>query len=404
MGNGLILVLTLYGVAIAAASLVLRALPPAVAAGTDGGGKRFAAIDGLRGLLAYGVFIHHGVITWNWLHTGRWALPEERLFIHLGQSSVALFFMVTSFLFWTKILDARTPIDWVGFLLARVYRLYPVYLLVWVSAVVIALASTGFVPVVDGAGLLRSILDWASFKTPPVNGMENAGQIVAYATWSLRYELLFYAALPGLAGLFARWRRPATLVGSTLAGSLAGTLAVFLYFRGFSPAILACFAGGFAAAHWVRRPVLAAFGRSPPGAVVALAALAGTVALFDTAYAPLPILGLSVVFIAVASGQDFRSALVARPVRWLGEVSYPVYLLHGILLWLMLAGNAALPAAVPGSGFLYAAALALIGALLVVVSSLVHLTVERPGIALGRAHLSRLRQASARRAPGPVDV
>jgi len=399
MGNGLLLVLALYGVAIAASSLVLRALPPAVAPGTDGGGKRFAGIDGLRGLLAYGVFIHHGVITWNWLRTGQWVLPEERLFIHLGQSSVALFFMVTSFLFWTKILDARTPIDWFGFLLSRVYRLYPVYLLVWVSAVVIALASTGFVPVVDGVGLARSIVDWASFKTPPVNGMENAGQIVAYATWSLKYELLFYAALPGLAGLFVRWRRVATL-----AGSLAGTLAVYLYFRGFSPAILACFAGGFAAAHWVRRPALAAFGRSPPGAAVALAALAGTVGLFDTAYAPLPILGLSVLFIAVASGQDFRSALVARPVRWLGDVSYPVYLLHGVLLWLAVTGNAAPPAAVPGSGSLYAAALALIGALLVVVASLVHLTVERPGIALGRRHLSRLRAASARRTPRPVDV
>ncbi len=399
MGNDLFFVLALYGVAIGLSALILRVFPTASRAVAGDVAGRFASIDGLRGLLAFGVFIHHGVISWNWMHTGQWSLPEDRLFIHLGQSSVALFFMVTSFLFWSKILDARAPTDWFGFALARAYRLYPVYLLAWVGAVLLAFAATGFTPAVDGATLARSLLGWATFKTPPVNGMENAGQIVAYATWSLKYELLFYSALPALAFLFARSRRPAAV-----AASLAATLAVFLYFRGFSPAIVACFSGGFAAAHWIRHPALAALGRSRLGGAVALAALVGTVAGFNTAYAPLPILGLGVVFTAVASGQGFGPLLTVRPIRWLGAISYGVYVLHGLVLWVVITGNPVLSVAVQGNANLYAILLAVTGGLVVALASLVHLAVERPAIALGHRHARRLRGLAARAVPLQADL
>jgi len=384
-----LLALALHGVALGVAALLLRLLPAGSLPESDAG--RFRAIDGLRGPLAYGVFIHHGVISWDWLHTGQWVAPESRLAVHLGQSSVALFFMVTSFLFWTRILENRPRLDWAAFALSRACRLYPVYLLAWTGAVLIALAATGFTLHVGPLALVRSLVGWASFKTPSVNGMENAGQIVAYATWSLKYELLFYAALPGLAFLLRGSERRATALGS-----LAATVAVAAYFRGFSPAILACFLGGFAAAYWVRRPELAAFGRSRAGGAVALAALVGTVAGFDTAYAPLPILGLSVVFLAVASGQSFGGLLAWRPVLWLGEISYGVYLLHGLVIWLALSGNAALPAAVLADGTLFAVALAGVGALVVLLASAVHLTVERPAMAFGRKHAARLRAAPPR--------
>ncbi|CAO3428439.1 acyltransferase family protein [Azospirillum doebereinerae] len=402
MSNTPLLAMALYAVALCVAALLLRLLPAGALPET--GAKRFRAIDGLRGPLAYGVFIHHGVITWDYLHTGQWVAPDSRLAVHLGQSSVALFFMVTSFLFWTRILDSRSPMgrsrmDWAVFALSRAYRLYPVYLLAWIGAVLIALASTGFPPTVDALALVRSLIGWATFKTPPVNGMENAGQIVAYATWSLKYELLFYAALPGLAFLLHRSEGRATALAS-----LAATVAVYAYFRGFSPAILACFSGGFAAAYWVRRPALAAFGRSAKGGALALAALAGTIAGFDTAYAPLPILGLGAVFLAVASGQSFGGLLAWRPVLWLGEISYGVYLLHGLVIWLALTGNAALPAAVRENGTLFAAALAGVGALVVLLASAIHLTVERPAMALGRRHAARLRAAPARSALDTADA
>ena len=49
--------------------------------------------------------------------------------LHLGQTSVALFFMITAFLFWGRVLAQGERMDWPAMLFARLYRLYPVYLL-----------------------------------------------------------------------------------------------------------------------------------------------------------------------------------------------------------------------------------------------------------------------------------
>ncbi len=383
----------LFAVAICASWAVLRlvALPLRPQSGAEG---RYAAIDGMRGLLAYAVFIHHGVITWHYLHSGLWALPPSRLHIHLGQSSVALFFMVTAFLFWDKLLKAGPDMDWPGFVSSRLYRVYPVYAAAVLLITVLALASTGFELRTGPLDLLRRLIGWATFKAPPINGMENTGQIVAYATWSLPYELLFYATLPTLAFLFTRTRRlrPALV-------SVAATLILLLYFRNFSLAILECFLGGIAAAYAIRQPRLVRFARSDRGLAVALAALLAVVTGVETAYAPLPVLGLGLFFIMVAAGQDFRGALTRQPVLWLGEISYGVYLLHGIVIWALITANASLRPFVEDDPRLFALALAGAGILVVAVASLVHLTIERPAIMAGRQGRASRRDDHADRVP-----
>ena len=382
----LLLSVFLFAVAICASWAVLRlvALPLRPHVGATG---RYAAIDGMRGLLAYAVFIHHGAITWHYLHTGLWSLPPSRLYTHLGQSSVALFFMVTAFLFWDKLLKAGPDMDWPGFVSSRFYRVYPVYAFAVLLIAVLALASTGFELRTSPLDLLRRLVGWATFKAPPINGMENTGQIVAYATWSLPYELLFYAALPALAFLFTSARR----LRSALVSAVT-TLILLLYFRNFSLAVLECFLGGIAAAYAIRHPRLVGFARSDRGLAVALAALLAAVTAFKTAYAPLPVMGLGLFFIMVAAGQDFRGVLTRQPVLWLGEISYGVYLLHGIAIWTLITANAALRPVIAEDARLYALALAGAGILVVAVASLVHLIIERPAIMIGRRSRASRRE------------
>ncbi|CAO3440639.1 acyltransferase family protein [Azospirillum endophyticum] len=393
MVTSALLVIFLYAAAACASWAILRAVPAPLRpqAGSDG---RYAAIDGMRGLLAYAVFIHHGVITWQYLHSGLWALPPSRLYTHLGQSSVALFFMVTAFLFWDKLLKAGPGMDWREFVSARFYRVYPVYALAVVLTTILALAATGFELRTGPLDLLRRLIGWAGFKAPPINGLENAGQIVAYATWSLPYELLFYAALPALAFLFspARRLRPALV-------SLAVTLALLLYFRNFSLAVLDCFLGGIAGAYAIRQPRFVRFARSDRGLLLALAALSATVAGCPGAYAPLPLLGVGLFFVIVAAGQDFRGALTRQPVLWLGEISYGVYLLHGIVIWTLITANGPMRAVIGEEEPLYVLALAVAGVLVLVAASLVHLTVERPAILFGRRSRALRRAARASRVP-----
>jgi cytochrome c oxidase assembly factor CtaG len=100
-------------------------------------------IDGLRGFLAFGVFVHHAAIWYAFLKTGQWVVPESRLFTHLGQSTVTLFFMITGFLFYGKMLESRhqrAPVDWLRLYVSRCLRILPLYLLVMLAGIfVIAL-------------------------------------------------------------------------------------------------------------------------------------------------------------------------------------------------------------------------------------------------------------------------
>ena len=90
---------------------------------------RYSTIDGLRGYLAFAVFLSHSSIWYFYLHFGRWDVPQSNFYTHLGQSSVTLFFMITGFLFWSKLLDGRVqPIDWSRLYLSRLFRLVPLYL------------------------------------------------------------------------------------------------------------------------------------------------------------------------------------------------------------------------------------------------------------------------------------
>ena len=65
--------------------------------------KRFNSIDGLRGYLAFSVYLHHSIVWYFYLQDEIWQAPPTRLFRHLGEASVAVFFMITSFLFLTKL-------------------------------------------------------------------------------------------------------------------------------------------------------------------------------------------------------------------------------------------------------------------------------------------------------------
>ena len=67
--------------------------------------SRIHTLDGLRGFLALAVLFHHGAIYHGYLKTGIFALPPSRFYTDLGEAGVAMFFMITGYLFWGQILD-----------------------------------------------------------------------------------------------------------------------------------------------------------------------------------------------------------------------------------------------------------------------------------------------------------
>jgi len=74
-------------------------------------GGRISTLDGLRGFLALGVFFHHAAVYHEYLSDGRWQVPPSRFYTLVGQSSVAMFFMITGFLFWSRIIQQKEGTD-----------------------------------------------------------------------------------------------------------------------------------------------------------------------------------------------------------------------------------------------------------------------------------------------------
>ena len=164
---------------------------------------RYQTIDGLRGYLAFFVFLHHASIWFFYLRGGGWDVPPSNLFTHFGQSSVALFFMLTAFLFVTKLLDSRkTGVDWKHLYLSRVFRLVPLYVFAMLLLFILVASLSDWQMREPIGKLFSAVLRWLLFTVgggPDINGIVNTPIITAGVTWSLPYEWLFYFCLPLLA-------------------------------------------------------------------------------------------------------------------------------------------------------------------------------------------------------------
>lgn len=313
-------------VAMASARLLGRFMPPPLPGVPNG------MLDAFRGYLAVGVFICHGMIWNRFLSTGQWTDPPAQFYTQIGQAAVVLFFMITAFLFYGKVLDGHTrPMDWSRLFLSRVLRLSPAYLLAVVLLFVLIAVTSGFERKSSFGQLAYDAWRWLTFTIrgdPPLNGDPNTKFYMAGVTWTLVYEWYFYLTLPVLAFLH-RQKTPWFL-------AVVGVLIWFTF--GWPWIGVLSFAGGFLAA-WLRgtavqRLVLAHNG---PASAISLAAMITTVALFPRSFDWWPNLVLTIAFVPVALGADLFGLLRLRSAETLGHISYSMYLLHGLLLaWFFL--------------------------------------------------------------------
>ncbi|HET8706436.1 MAG TPA: acyltransferase [Pseudomonadales bacterium] len=292
--------------------------------------NRFATIDGLRGYLAFFVFLHHTAIWYFYARTHTWAPPPSNLYENFGAASVALFFMITAFLFYSKIIHAREKsLNWTQLFISRIVRLMPLYLVVMLLMffIVICLSAGEWRdPLVK---LVKDSLRWLSFSTfgePDLNGVAGTRFIIADVNWSLPYEWLFYMVLPIIA-LIHRVAAPPWFYLI----SLAAIGAAFIW----KPhAIhLASFLSGLIAAQLYSNDSFRARARHPIASIIALSCWLVAVLFFPTTNAALPLALLSVSFILIAGGANLFGLLLLPASRLLGEMAYSIYLLHGITLF-----------------------------------------------------------------------
>jgi peptidoglycan/LPS O-acetylase OafA/YrhL len=369
---------------------------------------RISALDGLRGVAALVVVVHHVLMTDAGLAapylvdgarpTGLAARLLVYTPLHLlwnGTVAVFVFFVLSGYVLALPAARGR-GIDWWAYYPRRAVRLYlPV-----AAAVVLALGTAAAVPrhVVPGGSW------WLNDHRAPGPGdvlndlflVWQPGGTVS-VLWSLKWEVIFSILLP----LYVRGARrvPSHLL---LRGCVALALLSALPMPG-EPGewtrYLPMFGCGVLLAFRPPSPWPAERLRDLPVATVILVGLTSTWlvhglvarpghALVSAAHAIEVLLSAALV-VAAASRPGFRAALASRPVEWLGSRSFSLYLVHEPVA---VSTSLALGGRPPGwLTFLIAVPVALL------IAEVFFRAVERPSIALaraaGRAGAGRVRRA-----------
>jgi peptidoglycan/LPS O-acetylase OafA/YrhL len=309
--------------------------------------NRFVELDGLRGLLALGVFFTHSLSHQLLFATGHWDLPHSSFYAQMAVAPVAMFFLITGFLFWSRA-QRGTLGTWREFLDRRFWRLFPAYFFCLILIGLIVAVRTGFTLRVPVFNLLRSALSSLSFgliSGPPWNGYLDVGLINANVFWTLRVEWMFYLSLLFLA-FFARTARrqlvllaiavgiyfalPPLLPYCRVAGFGTFGLGTLSYFDFY---LVAYFSAGMLAAFIHERFRLKWLAGSSVASVTAIALIVVVYAFLAPVASPLEGMILGIPFLLIVYGNSFWGFLRIRPLVMLGQISYSTYLLHPIVLY-----------------------------------------------------------------------
>jgi peptidoglycan/LPS O-acetylase OafA/YrhL len=345
-------------------------------------GHRLLGIDGLRGFLAFAVVFHHLAVYHLFLAQGRWALPPSHFYSMLGPLGVSVFFLITSYLFWSRVLRDRGRTKWRQLYIGRVFRIGPLYLVAIACLVFLVLSHDGFHLRQPLAMVVAEILAWCSLGLlygPNINHTPESWVWLAGVTWSIQWEWFFYLSLPVLA-MAARFRH-VVLLGCTLAAVLlAASLFPGLPFRG-QVLLVSLFLAGMLCASLAEQGY-----RLPLKDWQSSLLVVGMLLLVfrsETVYAPGPVVLLSASFYLVTQGCSLFHLLTSRPALRMGDVSYGIYLLQGLILAAVLRPSPMKRFALASPAHFWLCGFGS-AALLLVVAVAAHVVVERPGIAWGR--------------------
>lgn len=286
------------------------------------------SIEGLRGFLALGVFFHHSIIHFQYIETGEWSTPNSSFYTMLGQIAVAFFFAITGFLFWTKVIQSNTPLDWKRLLRNRFNRIFPMYLFT-VFLIIFAIfykANLLKIDLFETPKLATlTVLQLSKYIvfTQPNLPIKDISTINAGVFWTLIWEWKFYLALPLLAKLY-EVKKPLLY------------LALILLCFTSDRRIPCYFVVGIACAELQQKQIQFTQLQKSILDVVSLVSLGILILMYDNAYGFRQAAISFVAFYCILNGGGLLGLLHLKSAHFLGEISYSIYLLHGILITLMI--------------------------------------------------------------------
>jgi exopolysaccharide production protein ExoZ len=342
-----------------------------------GGASNVRPMEGLRGFAVFLVFlVHFSTLVRPWISESSGFLMFETSLHKIGNSGVDLFFVLSGYLIYGSLISRRQ--QFLRFMSRRVERIYPAFVAVFLAYLLLSFAFP-----VEGkfpsTGAERIIYLVQNFLLLP--GIFPIKPVITVA-WSLSYEMFYYLAIPLVIALF-RLRERTSIFRVTFFLGIALAAAIYCAVNG-GPIRLIMFISGIVLFEAMKSPRVP----SPHSFLGLVALVAGLLCMLlpveGSGGSVLKICTLFVAFFVLCLA-CFRNpsgwlpgSFAWTPLRWLGNMSYSYYLLHGLTLQ---AGFLALSTVLPGAGYgawLFWLLLPSMFALTVVTAAALFLLVERP--------------------------
>ena len=310
---------------------------------------RYASLDGLRGLAALVVLVHHSLLVipafaapyYSGEPSGDsavvwWLVNSPLHILWAGTEAVYLFFVLSGVVL--AIAARSTRFSWSAYFPSRLVRLYlPVAAATLFAAITIALVPRDG----DSASAWVAARPLGFTATSFMEDVSLLGGVSRTVSplWSLQWEVIFSLALPVYLLLAHRLLMRTQVLCSILLSTLgvAIDLPVLTYLPMFALGT-AMGANWDAVVAWgsrqSQRPSASAMWAALTVVAVVLTTSRWPLAVFlsrDAAElfsAPMSLVGVMLVIIIAVSWRPARNALQTGPLRSLGLVSFSLYLVH----------------------------------------------------------------------------
>jgi peptidoglycan/LPS O-acetylase OafA/YrhL len=315
--------------------------------------ERLRSLDGLRGLAALVVVIHHCLLVLPALAAqmgapGRGGSPSWWLtytpahLLWAGGEAVLLFFVLSGLVLALPHLRPAGLSDWLAYYVKRSVRLYlPVFAAVALTGAVVALVPRKFDPAQSWWMNAHAVPAQVSALAHDAWLLDGTGWLNS-ALWSLKYEVLFSLLLPVFVLLARRVSAPLwTTVPIALAAcgwAVSSGHEVLSYLSVFAVGVL--LAQGLSTldswADRLHRSPFASLLWTVVGVIGSLALLGewwmrlliADATLWLPIGRPMGVAGAAVLVFCFLHCRPLRALGESRPMQWLGTVSFSLYLVH----------------------------------------------------------------------------
>jgi peptidoglycan/LPS O-acetylase OafA/YrhL len=301
--------------------------------------QRLSSLDGLRGVAAAIVLVHHSLLVVPALSAGYydgqvpaalvWFVYSPLHLVWAGGEAVLVFFVLSGFVLARQQTGPRA-ISWTRYYPSRLVRLY--------LPVVAAVLFAAFLALVIPRVGLEGRSEWMAQHEIPLTPFSIARNATLLSPdfldsplWSLRWEVVFSLLLPlAVIVVLHTQRYWVTATVALVAISSVGVAlnsAAFTYLPVF-------FIGCFCAAAFGQGRLQLTSGVAAATLVTGLIAVTARwwLAPFDgvaePAVQPLLLLGALAVIVGAVRSPSARRALESAPCQWLGRISFSLYLVH----------------------------------------------------------------------------